>query len=83
MAARNQVPAWVYFILLLVILLTAWLNRYRYHGTNQRQNRFTGEVEQRVVIDDTRVEWHVVPNGRLDIPEGTGMIKILDRPPKN
>jgi hypothetical protein len=83
MAARNQIPAWVYLLLILVVLLTGWLNRYRYYGTNLRQNRFTGDVEQRVLMDEQHAEWHVAPNGRLDLPQGSSMIKPLDRPPKN
>lgn len=63
MAYRGQKPGvWVFLLLLVVVLVAAWLTRWRYEGTQIRVNRFNGEKQMRVRYDSGEHEWVPVMN---------------------
>jgi hypothetical protein len=58
---REKVTGWIFLMFVLLLLLGAWLSRWRFVGTQTRVNRFTGYTEKRVEKAGGGFEW--VPAG--------------------
>ena len=57
--AKNGKNSGLIVLVIFIILALAggWLSRWKYQGTQLRENRFTSERQMRIEYDDGSHEW--------------------------